>query len=148
MSANLNATTTPYSPAYNAAYNQSVLLAGRVLMSLLFIYFGYLKLMNFGGSVGYFAKWGFPMPEVTSVIAIVFELGFGILLAIGWKTRWWAWALVLYVVIATAVAHRFWTYEAAQAFNQTSHFFKNVSIIGGLLYIAAMGPGRYSVDKS
>ena len=122
-------------------------LAGRVLMALLFVYFGYMKLMNFGGSVGYFAKWGFPAPQATAVVAVIFELGFGALILIGWKTRWAAWALALYVVIATAVAHRFWTYEAAQAFNQTSHFFKNVSIIGGLLYIAAMGPGRYSVDK-
>lgn len=148
MSANLNATTTPYSPAYNAAYNQSVLLVGRILIALLFIVFGYLKLTNFGGTVNYFTKWGFPMPEVTTVVAIVFELGFGILLAIGWKTRWWAWALVLYVVIATAVAHRYWTYEAAQVFTQTSFFYKNLAIVGGLLYIAAMGPGRYSVDKS
>jgi len=81
-------------------------------------------------------------------VAVIFELGGGILLLVGWKTRWVAWALALYVVIATAVAHQFWTYEAAQAFNQTSHFFKNVSIIGGLVYIAGMGPGRYSIDKT
>jgi putative oxidoreductase len=147
MSANLNVSTTPYS-AYNPAYNQSVLLAGRILMALLFAYFGYMKLMNFGGTVGYFTKWEFPLPQVAAVLAIIFEIGGGILLIVGWKARWAAWALVLYVVVATAVAHRFWTYEAAQAFNQTSHFFKNVSIIGGLLYIAAMGPGRYSVDKN
>lgn len=128
--------------------NASVLLAGRVLMALLFAYFGYLKLMNFGGSVGYFTKWEFPMPQVAAVLAVIFELGGGLLLIIGWKTRWVAWGLLVYTVIATAVAHRFWTYEAAQAFNQTSHFFKNVSIIGGLLYIAGVGPGRLSVDKS
>lgn len=147
MSANLNATTTPYTPAYNAAFSQTVLLAGRILIALLFIVFGYLKLTNFGGTVGYFTKWGFPMPEVTTVVAIVFELGFGVLLAIGWKTRWWAWALALYVVIAAAVAHRYWTYEPAQVFAQMSFFYKNLAIVGGLLYIAAMGPGRYSVDK-
>jgi len=128
--------------------NASVLLAGRVLMALLFAYFGYLKLMNFGGSVGYFTKWEFPMPQAAAVLAVIFELGGGLLLIVGWKTRWVAWLLALYVVIATAVAHRFWSYEAAQAFNQTSHFFKNVSIIGGLLYIAAVGPGRISVDKA
>lgn len=128
--------------------NASVLLAGRVLMALLFAYFGYLKLMNFGGSVGYFTKWEFPMPQVAAALAVLFELGGGLLLIVGWKTRWVAWALLVYTVIATAVAHRFWTYDAAQAFNQTSHFFKNVSIIGGLLYIAGVGPGRLSVDKA
>jgi putative oxidoreductase len=148
MSPNLNATATPYASAASPAFNQTVLLVGRVLIALLFIVFGYLKLTNYGGTVNYFTKWGFPLPEVTSVVAIVFELGFGILLAIGWKARWWAWALALYVVIAAAVAHRYWTYDPAQTFTQMSFFYKNLAIIGGLLYIAAMGPGQYSVDKN
>jgi putative oxidoreductase len=146
MSANMNASTA-YGGTYNANYNAVVLLAGRVLLALLFVYFGYVKLMNFPGTVNYFTKWEFPMPQVFAVLSVIFELGGGILLLVGWKTRWAAWVLAIYVVIATAVAHRFWTYEGAQVFNQTSHFFKNISIIGGMLVIAAVGPGRYSVDK-
>jgi putative oxidoreductase len=146
VSANLNATSS-YSLSSNPAYSPAILLVGRVLMALLFVYFGYLKLSNFGGSVGYFTKWGFPAPQLMAGLAVLFELGFGLMLLVGWKTRWAAWALALYVLIATAVAHRFWTYEAAQAFNQTSHFFKNVSIIGGLVYIAALGAGPLSLDK-
>jgi putative oxidoreductase len=129
------------------AGNPLLLLAGRVLLGLLFVYFGYLKMMNIGGTEQYFTKWGFPMPQVTAWVAVLFEVVGGLMIILGWKTRWAAWALALYVVIATAVAHRFWTYEAAQAFNQTSHFFKNVSIIGGLVYLAAIGPGRLSADK-
>jgi putative oxidoreductase len=52
------------------------------------------------------------------------------------------------VLIAIAVAHRYWTYEGAQWFAQFSFFNKNLAIIGGLLYIAVFGPGRYSVDKA
>ena len=126
----------------------TVLLIGRILIALLFIMFGYMKLSDFNATTAYFAKWGFPLPPATAVASIVFELGFGVLLALGWKTRWWAWALALYTVIAAAVAHRYWTYPAAQAFAQTSFFYKNLAIVGGLLYIAALGPGRYSVDKS
>lgn len=122
-------------------------LIGRVLIALIFAYFGYMKAMNFGGTIGYFAKWGFPLPQAAAALAVIFELGGGILLIIGWKTRWVAWALALYTVIATAVAHRYWTYPPDQAFNQMSHFFKNVSLIGGLLYVAAFGPGAMSVDK-
>jgi len=146
MSANLNAGTL-YRPSDDVTYRAALLLLGRVLIALLFVVFGYMKLSNFGGSVNYFAKWGFPMPPVTAVIAIVFELGFGILLAIGWKTRWWALALAVYTIIAAAVAHRYWTYEAAQVFAQTSFFYKNLAIVGGLLCLAAVGPGRYSIDK-
>lgn len=129
------------------AGNPLLLLAGRVLLGLLFVYFGYLKMMNIGGTEQYFTKWGFPMPQVTAWVAVLFELGGGLMIVVGWKTRWAAWALALYVVIATAVAHRFWTYDAAQAFNQTSHFFKNLSILGGLYYLAAIGPGGLSIDK-
>lgn len=147
MSANMNGRTA-YTATYNPTYHSTVLLAGRILMALLFLIIGFQKLMGYAGTVAYFAKLGFPVPELTAVVAIIFELGGGILLIIGWRTRWVAWLLVLYVVIATAVAHRYWTYDAAQTLNQTYHFYKNVSIIGGLLYIAAMGAGRYSVDKT
>ena|SRR5438128_1451858 len=146
MSSNLNA-TTPYSSAYSTNYNATVLLVGRVLLGLLFAYFGYMKLMNIGGTEQYFAKWGFPMPQVTAWVAVIFELVGGLMIIAGWKARWAAWALAVYVVIATAVAHRFWTVDSAQVFNQTSHFFKNISIIGGLVLLAAVGPGRHSVDK-
>jgi len=147
MSAHMH-TGTAYSPSYNATYNPTVILVGRILLALLFVYFGYMKLMNIGGTVNYFTKWEFPMPQVAAWLAVIFELVGGIMIIVGWKTRWAAWALALYVVIAAAVAHRFWTYEAAQVFNQTSHFFKNISIIGGLLLLAGVGPGRYSVDKA
>lgn len=122
-------------------------LVGRILIALLFAYFGYLKLVGFHGTVGYFAKWGFPLPEVAAVISVIFELGGGVLLILGWKTRWVAWALVLYTIIATAVAHRFWTYAPEQAFAQTSFFFKNLSVIGGLILLSAFGPGPASVDR-
>jgi putative oxidoreductase len=144
MSANAG-TATPL--AYSAGSNATAALIGRVLIALIFAYFGYMKLMNFGGSIAYFTKWGFPLPQVAAALAVLFELGGGVLLIVGWKTRWVAWALVLYTIIATAVAHRFWSYPPDQAFNQTSHFFKNVSLIGGLIYLAAFGPGALSVDK-
>ena len=144
MSANA---TTGNSLAYNPSGNATTALIGRVLIALIFAYFGYMKVMGFGGSVAYFAKWGFPLPPVAAALAVIFELGGGILLIIGWKTRWVAWALALYTVIATAVAHRYWTYPPEQTFNQMSHFFKNLSLIGGLIYVAAFGPGALSIDK-
>lgn len=146
MSANVNV-STPYSGTSSPQYAAVASLVGRLLIALLFVVYGYLKLTNFGGTVGYFAKWGFPLPPATAVVAIVFELGFGILLAIGWKARWWASALALYTVIAAMVAHRYWTYEAAQAAAQMSFFYKDVAIVGSLLYIAAFGPGALSIDR-
>jgi putative oxidoreductase len=122
-------------------------LIGRVLIALIFAYFGYLKATGFAATVGYFTRLGFPLPEVSALLSIAFELGGGVLLVLGWKARPVALALAVYTAVATAVAHRFWGYPPDQAFNQMSHFFKNVSLIGGLLYVVSYGPGPVSVDR-
>lgn len=129
-------------------YNPMVPLAGRLLIAALFLVAGIRKILIWGPQVAYFTKLGFPAPEVMTVLAIVIELGGAILLIVGWKTRWAAWLLALFVLIATAMAHRFWEFDGAQQANQMNHFLKNVAIIGGLLFVAAFGPGRASVDKS
>jgi putative oxidoreductase len=128
--------------------NSVVPLVGRVLIAALFLVAGFGKIMGFAGTAGYMAKLGFPAPEVMTAISILIEAGGGILLIIGWKTRWVAWGLAIFVVIATLAAHRFWEIpDAAQMMSQRIHFLKNLAIIGGLLFVAAFGPGSISVDK-
>lgn len=123
-------------------------LAGRLLIAALFLVAGIRKVMMFSMSVGYFTKLGFPMPEVMTVIAIAIEIGGALALILGWKTRAAALLLALFTVIATFMAHRFWEFDAAQQANQLNHFLKNAAIVGGLLFVAASGPGRVSVGKS
>jgi putative oxidoreductase len=126
--------------------NHSAMLVGRILLALIFLVAGYRKLMAVAGSAGYFAKLGFPMPEVMVWVAIAIELGGAILLIVGWKTRWVAWLLALFTVIAAFAAHRFWEVDAAQYANQMNHFLKNIAIVGGFIILAATGPGALSVD--
>lgn len=104
--------------------------------------------MFWAPQVAYFTKLGFPQPEFFTVLAIAIELGAGLALLAGWKTRWAAWLLALFVLIATFMAHRFWEFDAAAQANQLNHFLKNLAIIGGLAFVAAFGPGRLAVDKS
>jgi putative oxidoreductase len=130
------------------AYNPMLPLAGRLLIATIFLVSGIRKVLGFAGTVAYFTKLGFPAAEVFTVIAIVIEIGGGILLIVGWKTRWVAWLLALFTLIAMLMAHRFWEFDAAQFNNQLNHFLKNVAMIGGLLFVAAFGPGRASVDKT
>ena len=127
--------------------NPMLLLVGRILMASLFIVSGAKKALAFAGTAGYFAKLGMPVPEVMAALAIAIELGGGILMLIGWKTRLVAWVQILLVVIATFLAHRFWEFDASQYNAQQVQFLKNLSIIGGLFYIAAAGAGAASVDK-
>src|SRR5467141_508788 len=137
---NVSATTT---------YNPILPLAGRILIGLIFLVAGVRKVMGFAGTVAYLSKLGFPAPEVMAVIALVIEIGGSLLLIVGWRTRWAAWLLVLFVVVAAFAAHRFWEItDTGQFSNQMNHFLKNVAIVGGLLYVATFGPGSASVDKS
>lgn len=128
-------------------HHPMVLLAGRILIGAIFLNAGLRKLLGFAGTVGYFTKLGFPAPEVFTVLAIIIEVGGSILLIIGWKTRWVAWLLSLFVLIAAFAAHRFWEFDAAQYANQMNHFLKNLAIIGGLFFVASFGPGSISVEK-
>jgi putative oxidoreductase len=123
-------------------------LAGRLLLAALFLVAGVRKVLMFAGSAAYFTKLGFPAPEAMTVLAIVVEIGGALLLIVGWKARWAALLLALFTVIATFMAHRFWEFDAAAYANQLNHFLKNAAIVGGLLFVAAFGPGRASVDKS
>jgi putative oxidoreductase len=127
--------------------NSIVLLAGRVMLAAVFVVFGIRKLMAVSGTAGYFAKIGLPMPEVLVWLVILVELGGGLLLIIGWKTRLAAWIVAAFTIGATFVAHRFWEFDGAQYVPQLTNFMKNLAIAGGLLMVAACGPGRLSVDK-
>src|SRR3972149_4732172 len=111
--------------------NSVVLIAGRALLSAVFLVAGVRKIMIWGPQVAYFTKLGFPMPEVMTVLAIAIELGAGLALLAGWRTRQAAWLLALFVLIATFMAHRFWEFDPALQANQMNHFLKNLAIIGG-----------------
>jgi putative oxidoreductase len=131
----------------NPALTNTVALVARILLAILFIKAGWGKIGGFEGTAGYMASKGLPMPQVLLVLTILIELGGGILLAVGWKARWAALAIAAFVVPATLMFHQFWGIPAAEVQNQSNHFFKNVSIIGGMLMVFAFGPGAYSVDK-
>ena len=141
MSTNATATSNLPSAAYAS-------LSGRILIATMFVVIGIRKVIYFTGTAAFFAKLGFPAPEAMVALAIIIEIGGAILLIVGWRTRWVAWLLVGFVAIATATAHRFWEFDAAQYGNQLNHFLKNVAILGGLLMLAGFGPGSRSLDKS
>jgi putative oxidoreductase len=82
-----------------------------------------------------------------TALAIAIEIGGGALLILGWRTRWVAWLLILFTVVATYLGHKFWLADAAQYGNQLNHFLKNVAVVGGLLMLTAFGPGRASADR-
>jgi putative oxidoreductase len=69
------------------------------------------------------------------------------LFVVGWQTRLAAAGLIVFTAVAGLFFHDFWNLPAGdEQMNQMAHAFKNVSIIGGLIVLAAAGAGRWSVD--
>lgn len=124
------------------------LLAARILLAWMFLYSGFGKITNSAGAMKYMASKGLPLLEPLLVGAIVIEVIGGLMLVVGWKTRLAAWAIFGFVVLASVIFHNFWAVPAEQAYMQTILFNKNLAIMGGLLYVALMGPGKLSLDKA
>lgn len=115
--------------------------AGRVLLAALFLLSGFSKLSNPAGTIGYIASAGLPLPELAYAAAVFVEVVLAAALVVGYQTRV---AATLMAVFTVAAAFGFHFNLADQ--NQFIHFFKNISIAGGLLQVAAFGAGAFSLD--
>lgn len=129
----------------NTAWDGLALL-GRLLIAFMFVPSGWGKLLGFAGTAGYIASKGVPLPEVCAAIAVFAELGLGLLLLFGWKARWAALGMAIFVAVITPIFHNYWAAPEAQMMMQKLNFTKNLAIIGGLLAFAAFGAGRFSLD--
>jgi putative oxidoreductase len=79
--------------------------------------------------------------------AIAVELGAGLLLLVGYKARWAALAIFLFLIPATLIFHNFWASPPAEFRMQQINFMKNFAIMGGMLMVWAFGPGRFAFDR-
>jgi putative oxidoreductase len=115
-------------------------LVGRILLALLFVPAGFGKIGGFAGAVAYAATKGVPLPEIAIAVAIIVELVLGVLLLVGFQTRWAALAIAFFTLVITFIFHPL--SDPAQ----TQAFYKNIAVVGGLLTVAAWGAGAWSID--
>jgi putative oxidoreductase len=126
---------------------------GRVLISAVFIVFGYIQFTHIGTYIANPAvikvaamTGGILSPTVIAYLVAAIDLFGGILILVGYQTRWTAIVLIVFVVLTLLLVHTFWTMEGpARAANQ-AHFYKNLGLIGGLLFLITLGSGRCSLD--
>lgn len=121
-------------------------LVGRLLLAYLYLPAGISKIGGFAGTAGHLASKGLPLPEAGAALAIVVEVLGGLMLALGWGTRWAAIALALFTLAAGVMFHNWWAMPANMQRLQKIIFDEHIAIVGGLLVLAAFGPGRYSVE--
>jgi putative oxidoreductase len=113
---------------------------------VIFIVSGYKKLVAIAGTGAYFARLGVPVPIVMAWVVAIFELVAGLMILVGFKTRWAALALCVFTGITLFLGHKFWAVPPDQYNNQFNHALKNLAIMGAFLLLYASGPGRYSLD--
>lgn len=122
-------------------------LLGRILLSMIFLLSGAGKIMNWAGTEQQMADHGMVMVPLFHIGALVFELVGGLSLLLGVKARCGALLLIGFLIPATIIFHNFWAYTGEMQQMQMINFLKNVAILGGLLYVAAFGPGPFSLMK-
>jgi len=118
------------------------LVLGRVLLSAIFILSGLGKLPHFHDIAGMMAGKGIPLASVALVITLLIEIGGGLLVLTGYKAKYAALVIALWLIPVTLIFHHFWGIPAEQQQDQMVHFLKNVAIMGGLLVLAYASPDK------
>jgi putative oxidoreductase len=124
------------------------LLVGRLLLAYIFLLSGFAKIGKFAGTAAYMASKGLPVSEVLLIATIIIEVGGALMLVLGWKARWAALAIFLWLIPVTLIFHGYWAVEPEHMRTQMIQFNKNLAIMGGMLYVMVTGSGRYSLDQA
>ena len=126
----------------NTAAMDGVALLGRVLMSAIFIHAGYLKAVAPTATMAMMTRYGLPLPGAAYAVALIIELGLGVVFLVGFRARLVGLVLAGWCIATAFVAH----YHPGEA-GQMLHFMKNVCMAGGFLQVVAFGAGRLSADR-
>lgn len=114
-----------------------LLLIGRLLFSLIFIFNGITQLLNFKNTVQYFSSLKIPLPEFSALGSSITSILGGIGIIFHAYSLYGSILIILLLFPETYMGHRFWTIKnKKEKNNQMQHFMKNISLIGGAIIIA------------
>ena len=129
-------------PSLTTGKQDAIALVGRLLLANLFILAGVNKLGAAEGTIGYIASVGLPLAEFIYYATVALEIIGGLMLAVGFKARYAATVLGLFSIAAAVLFHADFADQ-----NQMTAFLKNLSLAGGMFFVAAFGAGRFSLDR-
>lgn len=115
---------------------------GRVLLALLFVIAGFGKAANPAGTIQYIQSAGLPFAEVGYAIALAAEIGGGLLILVGYKTRIIAPLMAIFTIATAVFFHNNFADQV-----QVTNFLKNFAIAGGFFVLGAHGAGALSIDN-
>lgn len=129
-------------------FQSFILLIGRVAMSFIFLFAAYQKITHWDSTIHEMVARNIPETSIALFLACMLEFLGAISLIMGYKVRWAAGALALFLIPTTILFHNFWDYSGAEGYMQTLMFLKNLALFGGLLHVATIGAGAFSIDRS
>ena len=115
-------------------------LAGRILLAHIFLLSGLTKISGYAGVQGWMESAGVSGMLLPLVISL--EIGGARALIVGWKTKWAAWALAAFSVLAGIIFHSNFADQM-----QLILFMKNLAMAGGLLVLSVHGAGAFSLER-
>ena len=123
-----------------------IVLLGRLLFALIFIMAAPGHFTK--GTIGYADSHGVPMAWILVPISGILALAGGLSILLGYRARWGALLIILFLVPVTIMMHNFWAVQDPMAAQmQRANFMKNLSMMGGALLIIHFGAGPLSLDS-
>jgi putative oxidoreductase len=134
-----------YTDGMAAAWRDFLLLVGRILLGWIFFQSGWNKLGNIPAYSKTFPGRG--LQEWMAWVSVPAEFLGGLFLILGFATRYTVLVLLFFMVVASFSSHAYWNFTGAQRVGQSSQFWKNVSMTGGLIVLFVTAAGRISLDR-
>ncbi len=113
-------------------------LMGRLFIAIIFLASAFGKITNFEATLQYMDAPGMPWPAFFCALSVAVESLGAVSIILGYKTRWGAAALAVFLVAAT------WIFHTGP--DQRIQLLKNLAILGGLLNLISHGPGEVSLE--
>lgn len=121
--------------------NDAVILAGRILLVILFLVSGFGMLAGPGGFAGYMGAIGMPAPMLVTWLIIALKVAGGLAIVAGFQVRYIAYAFAAFCVATALIGHFDFSDQG-----EMNNFLKNLSMAGGFLLLTVTGAGAYSID--
>jgi putative oxidoreductase len=134
-----------YTDRIAVMWQDFLLLVGRILLGWIFFQSGWNKLFSIPQYATTFPRRG--LASWMAYISVPAEFLGGLFLIVGFATRYMALVLLFFTIVASFSSHAYWTVPDAQRAGQSSQFWKNVSIMGGMIITFVVGAGRISLDR-
>lgn len=122
-----------------------VALVARILLALVFLVSCIEKTVKFEDALDEYAKARVPFVKLTVIGVNAFHLVASVCLIAGWFVMEMSTALAVFTFLATIRVHDFWNMEGEEQVIRSRIALANFAVVGGLLLLAATGPGSLTL---